>query len=405
MRSHRLVSLQLFAAAALWGCSCFQSVSEKQCDEQTPCGSGWRCVAGECVPPGAGGGGGGGFGGGEGSTCNATSCSGCCNGNLCVGLLNETNASCGLMGAACTACPAGSSCSFGKCTGATRCDSSTCSGCCQNGFCAPGDSQFACGTNGNLCASCSGSQVCSAGRCLLPPQSIGGPCQFNSDCAALGSGAYCKTITSTGNGLYSGGFCTKPCAADGGFGCTTNSLCLNALSPYGEHDVFCSPRCSNLAQCRTPGYACYFFVTAGANACWLNPIPSAGIDAGSSSTIGSACINDGQCLSPANSFCIPDVGPGIGATGFVGGYCSTSCNGTLCSSGSTCAFVISPVGTFPICLRDCSGPRLGQSTCRNGYVCDGVPGSMGGYCLPRCSNTGALCPTGTTCNQTSGYCS
>ena len=64
MRSHRLVALQLFAAASLWGCSCFQSVLERQCDSKTPCGSGWLCVAGECVPPGAGGGvGGGGVGG------------------------------------------------------------------------------------------------------------------------------------------------------------------------------------------------------------------------------------------------------------------------------------------------------------------------------------------------------
>jgi hypothetical protein len=247
------------------------------------------------------------------------------------------------------------------------------------------------------------------GQCIQPPKQIGDPCSFSSECAAIGNGAYCKTITSTGNGIYTNGFCTKPCAADGGFGCTPTSLCLSQLSPYGENDAFCSPRCSNANQCRTPGYACYFFVTASANACWLNPIPNTGFDAGMpdagvGSTIGNACINDGQCLQPAASFCIPDVAPGVGATGFVGGYCSTSCNGSPCVGGSTCASVNTGVGAFPVCLKTCPTPRMGQSTCRNGYVCEGATGLMGGYCLPRCSNTGANCPTGTSCNSTTGYC-
>ena len=250
------------------------------------------------------------------------------------------------------------------------------------------------------------------GACVAAPKVIGDPCNFSSECAAIGGGAYCKTLTSTGNGVYQNGFCTRSCFIDGGMGgCPTNDLCLAALGAYGENDVFCSPRCSNMAQCRTPGYACYFFVTAGANACWLNPIPGTGFDAGfvpdagSMSNIGGACVNDGQCLSPTNSFCIPDVAPGVGATGFVGGYCSTSCNGTPCSSGSTCIPVNSGFGTFPVCLKECPGPRLGQSTCRNGYVCEGTAGASSGYCLPRCSNTGANCSAGTTCNTTSGYCS
>ncbi len=584
MRSHRLVALQLFAAASIAGCSCFQPVVELQCDAKTPCGSGWLCVDGQCVPPGSGGGSGGGAGGvgggssvgggigggssvgggtGGGSSvgggaggggcsgctsingqclpgntssncgafgkacvgcsssqtctagacvsniCNASNCTGCCTGNICIGPANETNLFCGNSGQQCAACAAGQTCQNTKCTpvvgqcgpancsgccaggvcvvqttsaacgsggqaciscGPTTsclngqctttcgpgtcngccdqgkctplssqstfacgsgggvckscpagnncvtgqcvpqtCNVMTCAGCCQNGFCSPGTTTNACGVAGTQCQICLGTQSCTLGQCVQPAKQIGDSCLFNTDCAAIGGGAYCKTITSSGNGVYQGGFCTRPCAADGGTGCTPNTLCLNQLSAYGENDVFCSPRCSSANQCRTPGYACYFFVSASANACWLNPIPppvgvDAGIpDAGVGSTIGQACVNDGQCLQPAASFCIPDVAPGIGPTGFVGGYCSTSCNGSTCVAGSTCTSVNSGVGAFPVCLKNCSAPRTGQATCRNGYVCDGPMGNSG-WCLPRCSNTGANCPTGSTCNTTTGYC-
>ena len=184
---------------------------------------------------------------------------------------------------------------------------------------------------------------------------------------------------------------------------------LSSLSPYGETDAFCSPRCSSATQCRTPGYACYFFVSAGANACWLNPIPTVAPDAGfadggTSSSIGAACVNSQQCTATANAFCIPDIAPTGGATGFVGGYCSTSCSGVPCSTGSTCTPVSGALGTFPVCLQNCASPRIGQSSCRNGYICEGTTGTSSGYCLPRCNNTGATCPTGTACNATSGYC-
>ena len=77
MRSpSQLVAFLLFAALSLYGCSCFVPVVEKQCDEKTPCGSGWICINTRCFPPdagkagggvgGSGGAGGGGFAGGEG---------------------------------------------------------------------------------------------------------------------------------------------------------------------------------------------------------------------------------------------------------------------------------------------------------------------------------------------------
>ena len=118
------------------------------------------------------------------------------------------------------------------------------------------------------------------------------------------------------------------------------------------------------------------------------------------------CVNAGQCTNPTNSFCIQDVIPGLGASGFVGGYCSSLCSGVACVAGSSCQTVtgFSSGVTQQVCLRDCSAPRTGQSNCRNGYVCEGTVGATVGACLPRCNNSGATCPTGTACNTMSGYC-
>jgi hypothetical protein len=144
-------------------------------------------------------------------------------------------------------------------------------------------------------------------------------------------------------------------------------------------------------------------------ACWLNPIPTVGMDGGSpdagTSFIGSPCLNAGQCTNPSNAFCIQDVIPGVGASGFVGGYCSTLCNAAACVAGASCQTVTGSFGfTQQLCLRDCTGPRTGQSNCRNGYVCEGTTGTAVGACTPRCNNTGAACPAGTACNTMSGYC-
>ena len=193
-----------------------------------------------------------------------------------------------------------------------------------------------------------------------------------------------------------------------GVGCTTDSVCLSSLQSYGESDVFCSSKCNNMNQCRSAGYACYFINAVSTTACWLNPIPVVGQDGGSpdagANFIGAPCVNAGQCTNPSGAFCIQDVIPGLGATGFVGGYCSALCtNG--CPASTTCQTVSSAFGiSQQLCLLNCPGPRTGSSTCRNGYVCEGTTGTTGGTCTPRCNNTGAACPSGTACNTMTGYC-
>jgi hypothetical protein len=155
-----------------------------------------------------------------------------------------------------------------------------------------------------------------------------------------------------------------------------------------------------------PGYACYFINSVSTNACWLNPIPPTTMDAGTGSQIGNPCANAGQCTNPSNAFCIQDIVPPLGATGFVGGYCSSLCSGMACVSGSSCQSVTGFSGsiTQPVCLKECPMPRTGQSSCRTGYICEGTIGAALGVCLPRCNNSGASCPTGMACNTMTGYC-
>ncbi len=105
-----------------------------------------------------------------------------------------------------------------------------------------------------------------------------------------------------------------------------------------------------------------------------------------SSVIGNACTADGPCA------------PGICGTGFPGGYCTQDCLMASCPLGSRCV----GNGMVAYCLSSCVGPRMGQSECRAGYVCDD-DGTGSGVCIPSCvSNPGGCAPA--MCNMTSGYC-
>jgi len=74
--------------------------------------------------------------------------------------------------------------------------------------------------------------------------------------------------------------------------------------------------------------------------------------------------------------------------------------------GSSC-FGLSGGGSA--CFKMCQTSGAGQSTCRQGFVCQAYQLADGGrsadgVCDPACNVPGAsACPTGTTCN-TMGYC-
>jgi hypothetical protein len=128
-------------------------------------------------------------------------------------------------------------------------------------------------------------------------------------------------------------------------------------------------------------------------------------DAGVVSPVGDACTGDLRCRPPNSGFCIAETVFGQ-PTGWPGGYCSATCNGTACPGGSTCVDVEDGPATNLVCLETCPAPRQGQSTCRFGYVCEVNFQSAGGpgICIPRCNTIGFNCFSNTTCDAASGYC-
>lgn len=111
----------------------------------------------------------------EGESCNTegacVNCSGCRNADgECVD--GTSDQACGTGGASCKVCSDGETCTDGTCTaeGEMTCAES-CSGCCVDGECKPGDSDDACGVNGEECTSCSSVSVCESGSCSLDPNS------------------------------------------------------------------------------------------------------------------------------------------------------------------------------------------------------------------------------------------
>jgi hypothetical protein len=110
-----------------------------------PCASNQACVSGKC-------------------TCNASSCSGCCEGDQCK--TGTSTTACGKSGAPCKKCGTGESCAQGLCT--TVCSSSTCTGCCASNLCKPGTELAACGKAGGACQSCTVGQTCESGTCNSP---------------------------------------------------------------------------------------------------------------------------------------------------------------------------------------------------------------------------------------------
>jgi serine protease len=119
-------------------------------------------------------------------------------------------------------------------------------------------------------------------------------------------------------------------------------------------------------------------------------VPLAPVDDTPALVVGAPCTSNTDC---------PDGGRCV--TSYPGGYCTRDCNTQGCPSGSKCYEVDSASGAR-VCIASCSGPDLGQSSCRSQYVCYD-DGAGGGQCLPSCTALN-VCGTGFTCNRTNGYC-
>lgn len=396
-----------------------------------------------------------------GGKCGPNNCGGCCDdkGKCVAKPNNANNTTCGSAGNLCADCStSGTACNPNTFTCGTGGGGGagggvggggmgggvgggggggTCDGCrLPNGTCVPlsATSVNNCGTGGAQCQACPSGQLCTNGVCNTPMtmKKIGDPCTTDQECGTIpnlpmGAQIICKKMTSTGNGTYTGGYCTARCGSGTPVAnnCPAGSMCVGVDPRYGETDVFCWDRCGAGDPCRTPGYACYG--VGGGSACWLNPIPQQ--DAGPpADKIGNACTADMQCANP------PDRGGSCygvadstndfdnrSALGFIwpGGYCSKD----FCDSDSECS---TDGGakciTFNIngnsesrCMRHCSqgGSALdaGQSDCRTDYRCFalGLPDAgrtTDGICLgpvaPEPARTGQSCNTSADCQVPAG---
>jgi hypothetical protein len=91
----------------------------------------------------------------------ASSCNGCCDGEICVGPDRQSPSSCGMGGETCQACPTGNSCSSGQCLSSCG----VCAGCCDGVFCSAGNAGYLCGSGGEVCQSCQSDQQCINQKC------------------------------------------------------------------------------------------------------------------------------------------------------------------------------------------------------------------------------------------------
>jgi hypothetical protein len=120
-----------------------------------------------------------------------------------------------------------------------------------------------------------------------------------------------------------------------------------------------------------------------------------------------------QCKPPPTGTCYPATLPDGGPSGYANGTCYADCtmrpDDEFC--GLTTGACIPSVTSYldgPLvdwtCYRQCN-PSLVTTGCRNEYYCyqPGVTTTYG-YCVPRCNVPGNACPSGTTCNATTGVC-
>ena len=411
------------------------------------CPRGETCTNGVCGAP---------------QQCNPMTCpNGCCLNGICVPGSAQNRFACGAGGNTCMQCGMGGTCSNGACSMQPSCNSNNCAGCCDGNNCRMGTTNNRCGIKGLACVQCSRSESCEMGSCQPQRAEVGAVCSSDGDCSTLGATAYCKLRTSSGNASYSDGYCTLRCTgAPSQSSCPMGSFCLSVPN-RGEDDNFCADRCGFQDNCRSPGYACYGIQgQQNTNVCWLFPAPPVqGFDAGTGGgggstfdgggfgggvgggfgggfgggigggggfgggtgggssvdagvrTLGGACSSSTQCAGLAGPVCIPASVPGFGATGYVDGYCTTSCGaGSFCPQNGMCITETFFGNSTSTCKSTCPGPGMGQSTCRSGYLCHFSPtgalfdgGIPPGWCGPRCDALLGQCSAGTRCGM-DGYC-
>ena len=193
---------------------------------------------------------------------SCTSCVGCCEGDTCISLANETASMCGFSNVACHACASkADQCVKGACMHPQpNCGTSNCAGCCVDANnCSDGLSADACGFGGAEC------QGCGKGACV--PTSTGGSCgstcgpgnckgccdngkcllgQSDSSCGNSGDACVaCKAPeTCLVLGPSIGGTCRAPCSTSTCAGCCDGEVCA-----VGDQDIACGVGGEACADC------------------------------------------------------------------------------------------------------------------------------------------------------------
>ncbi len=371
--------------------------------------------------------------------CGPQNCDGCCDAKgTCVKKPNNNNnTTCGSAGNACIDCAAASStCNVTTSTcgstgagggtgGGTGGGAGGCDGCQlpMSGSCVPlsRTSVINCGINNERCVACAAGEQCTNGACAMPitAKKVGESCNTDMECqgsgtGALGALAICKKMTTSGNGTYTGGYCTLRCGTAANQ-CPGGTTCVGLLPAYGEADTICWDNCSTTDRCRTPGYACYGL--GSGNACWISPIPP--VDAGvPADKVGNQCATTAECINPPENGGVCLARESNYDWSALGGYCSKS----NCLSNSECsadggALCIGLNADDPnICVQKCADSSdAGQSTCRNGFRCEqyttGLPDggrqpSVDGFCVPPeapiTSSVGSQCNVANDCKVPAG---
>ena len=391
------------------------------------CSGNQRCISGICTTPGTGGGSGGGLGGGAGGGSGGGSAGGAGGGS--------GGGSAGGTGGG-TAGGSGGGAAGGTGGGAAGGTGGGAAGGTGGGAAGGTGGGAAGGTGGGAAGGAGGGSAGGAGGgggTVFYDGGIGAPCTSAANCpnvptVAGGGPTFCKTSSlvwteqgGQGTGYtYPGGFCTRRCTSS--TQCGSNARCMYYLGFLGEAENICMPTCASTG-CR-PGYICVDFGnTTVIDACivasadgGIPPLWDAGRPA-NDNVMGGACTTDTACQPPLMGWCISPSGllPDGGASPYVGGSCSGDC--TMSTFDDFCgpttgACLPAAYSTaqgplvFWSCERYCD-PAATSTGCRTQYQCEQVYTSDPnyGYCFPRCTNPNfGACPTGTTCQTSSGKC-
>jgi hypothetical protein len=252
------------------------------------------------------------------------------------------------------------------------CDPTTCSGCCLEGICFPGDTSLACGVHGAACSACPGKQVCSSlGICVNPPQCdiancTNGCCDAQNQCQSGKVGSACGTGGQPCSKCNNGEICdvdqriceTQLCSA---------ANCTGCCGADGK----CNAGTTNSA-CGGNGFACT--ACTGTSKCNANRIcENQGCDA---ATCPGCCDANGVCQMSSSSHC-----------GYNGFTCVT------CGSGQTC----------DINSKTCTSPQSCTSANCNG-CCGADNACHSGNTPTSCGFSGFSCSDCTPGKCLSGAC-